>query len=43
MCFATAQALLLQLDHTDKMLRMADDLKSREAELVLTVQSAQPK
>mgnify|MGYP002631588207 CR=1 FL=1 len=31
------------LDHADKMSQMAEDLKSREAELLLTIQGIYPK
>ncbi|KAL1529974.1 hypothetical protein AB1Y20_000901 [Prymnesium parvum] len=37
------QTLRQHLDHADKMLQLADELKSREAELMLTIQTAYPK
>jgi len=37
------QALRCQLDHADKMIAMAAEIKSREAELLLTIQGAYPK
>eukprot|EP00966_Prymnesium_polylepis_P118119 2730807-Prymnesium_polylepis.1 len=36
------QALRCQLDHADKMIAMAAEIKSREAELLLTIQGGAP-